>query len=65
MRQETEILEKIEELRTNLNNIVEKADAEMTKPYAKRDLRLLRFLNREKNVWQFALQQMEWLLATE
>jgi hypothetical protein len=62
MRTEAEILLKIEELQHNLAGILERAKEEMRKPYLARDQRLLRFLNREKNVWEYALLQLKWLL---
>lgn len=65
MRSETEVQVRIEEFRNNLNIVLEKAKAEMDKPYITRDYTSLKFLNREKNVWEFALQQMEWVLAQE
>lgn len=63
MRSETEIHTRTEEIRSNLARILEKTTEEIEKPYNERDYRLLKFLNRERNVWEFALQQMEWLLT--
>lgn len=63
MRSEAEIHTRTEEIRSNLARILEKTTEEIEKPYNERDYRLLKFLNRERNVWEFALQQMEWLLT--
>lgn len=65
MRNETELQAKLEEIRINLHLVQEKAKTEMDKPYNRRDYKLLKFLNREKNVWEYALLQMEWVLASE
>lgn len=65
MRNETEIQAKLNEIRNNLSMVTERAKTEMDKPYPGRDYKLLKFLNREKNVWEYALLQMEWVLASE
>lgn len=65
MRTEHEIIDKLEELRCHLAIILDRANEEMAKPYLNRDQRLLRFLNKEKSVWEFSLLQLKWLLGGE
>jgi hypothetical protein len=63
MRNEYEIMAKINELRSNVQLVEERMQEELALHYRKRDYRLLRFLYKEKSVWEFALSQMEWLLS--
>ncbi len=63
MKCETEIIDRIEELHNNLQLIEEKLKVEMGKHFSKRNTRLLWFLDKEKSVWEFALQQLQWTLS--
>lgn len=63
MKSETEIATRINELKENIKIIKEKTREELNKKYYKRDDRLLKFLNKEQCVWEFALLQIEWIFS--
>lgn len=65
MRKESEILSKMNDFNENLLIIEERINEELKKHYSKRDKNLLLFLNKERCVWEFAIEQMEWLLEKE
>ena len=65
MRSESEIIARINELKANLQLIDDRLQEEMSIHFRKRDYRLLRFLYKEKSVWEFTLAQMEWLLSDQ
>ncbi|SEW42762.1 hypothetical protein SAMN05428988_5398 [Chitinophaga sp. YR573] len=62
MRKESEIISKIEGFNTNLLIIEERINEELQKHYEKRNKALLLFLNKERCVWEFAVEQMKWML---
>ena len=63
MKDEGEILFKIKEFKEKIRLIEDKKNKELAKPFRERDGRLLRFLDREHNVYDFSLAQFEWLLS--
>ena len=63
MKCETEIINRMEELHKNLGLIEEKLKEELGKHFSKRNTRLLWFLDKEKSVWESALQQLQWTLS--
>ena len=54
---------RIDELRCNIRIIQEKMLAEQSKPVEQRNGTLMKFLDREKNAWEQALLEMEWVLT--
>jgi hypothetical protein len=63
MRSEIEINQRIDAIQENVNMLIKKRDEEMEKPFEKRDHRLLIFINREYNVYNYSLSQFNWLLS--
>lgn len=64
MRIESDIRERITDYKRKLALIETRMAEELSKEAASRDFNVLRFLLMEKNVWQFSLAQLEWVLAT-
>lgn len=62
MRTAAEIIAKMEGFNQSLSLVEERINEELQKHYDKRDKGLLLFLNKERCVWQFAIEQMKWLL---
>jgi hypothetical protein len=54
---------RIDELRCNIRIIKEKMLAEQNKSVGQRNTTLMKFLDREHNAWEQALQEMEWVLT--
>jgi hypothetical protein len=65
MKSEKEILLRIETFQVNLAMVQQKMGKELEKHYKKRDKRLLLFLYKEKSVWEFAIEQLHWLMSDE
>ena len=63
MRSECAINEQIDAILEKLNTLITKRNEEMEKPFGKRDHRLLMFINRECNVYNYSLTQLRWLLS--
>jgi hypothetical protein len=63
MKDETEVLYRIKEFREKIRLIEDRRNKELSKPFRERDDRLLRFLDREYNVYEFSLIQFEWVLS--
>jgi|GEM_PF-3647104 len=63
MRNEYEIELKEGEIQQRLSRVLHGMEEEMQKPHRERNFRLLHFLDREKNVWEFALAQINWILG--
>jgi hypothetical protein len=63
MKDETEVLSRIKEFREKIRLIEDRRNKELSKPFRERDDRLLRFLDREYNVYEFSLIQFEWVLS--
>jgi hypothetical protein len=63
MRSEIEINERIDAILQNVNLLLKKREEELEKPFEKRDHRLLIFINREYNVYNYCLSQLRWLLS--
>jgi hypothetical protein len=63
MRSEIEINERINAILQNVNILLKKRDEELEKPFEKRDHRLLVFINREYNVYNYCLSQLQWLFS--
>lgn len=62
MRTEAEITEQMDSIRERMTVLQRKTEEEMQKKFEERDYRLLRFLNKEYSVYEYALNQMEWIL---
>jgi len=65
MRTEIEISKRVNELKENLELVKFKMQEELEKKHPARNYSFLRFLNKEKDAWNAALLQMEWLLSEE
>jgi hypothetical protein len=65
MKTTAEITDRMTEFRENVSIIKEKIREEMSKKHYKRDDRLLKFLNKEQCIWEFALLQLEWILLDQ
>jgi hypothetical protein len=63
MKDVPEIAEKILEMKKYIDKIEARRQEELKKSIEKRDVRLMMFLNRESNVYEFALCQLEWVLS--
>jgi|HubBroStandDraft_5_1064220.scaffolds.fasta_scaffold193925_2 hypothetical protein len=63
MKTEAEMLGRIEEIRKKMEILEEKTREEMSKKFNQRDYRLLRFLDRERNVYEYSLSLMEWIIS--
>jgi hypothetical protein len=63
MRTEFEINERIDTILQNVNLLLKKRNEELEKPFEKRDHRLLIFINKEYNVYNYCLSQLRWLLS--
>jgi hypothetical protein len=63
MQNETDISLKIEELKERIVLLRKKKEEELKKPTDKRDRRLLIFLHKESSIYEFAVSQLEWVLA--
>lgn len=62
MKTETDIQLRMEEIRRNLSIIEEKAQIEMAKYAGDISVRHIHFLFQEKKVWEYALDQLKWIL---
>lgn len=62
MKIEQKITDEIKAIESTLLILNEKKKKELETHFAKRDYRLLRFLNKEYSVYKFALQLLESLL---
>ncbi|RBL88149.1 hypothetical protein [Chitinophaga flava] len=62
MRKESEVIARIAEFSDRLLHVEACISEELTQHYEKRNKSLLLFLHKEKCVWQFAIEQMKWLL---
>ena len=58
-----EILGRLEELKARLAMVEAERETELKKPFKDTDYKLLRFLHKERDVYLFSLQQLEWVLA--
>ena len=65
MRTEFEINERMQEISKNLLLIEERIQAELKGDYKKRLPRTMWFLDKEREVWRFALSEMNWILSNE
>jgi hypothetical protein len=63
MKEAPEISEKILEMKEYIVKIEARRQQELKKEMYKRDLKLMRFLNRESNVYEYAISQLEWILS--
>lgn len=63
MKSRQEIIGRIDELRTRILLIEQSIQREMEKEFDQRDYVLLKFLNREQNVYEFGILQIEWILS--
>lgn len=64
MRIESDIRERMTDYKRKLALIETRMAEELRKEATSRDFNVLRFLLMEKNVWEFSLAQLEWVLAT-
>ncbi|NLR57658.1 hypothetical protein HGH93_06085 [Chitinophaga polysaccharea] len=62
MRTEADIRQRMAEIRGNLSIIEEKAKIEMAQYVGDISIRKIHFLFQEKKVWEYALNQLEWIL---
>jgi hypothetical protein len=62
MKDAAAIQARMAELRTNLSIIEQRTEEELKKHFRKRDKRLLHFLYKEKSVWEYGIQQLDWVL---
>ena len=63
MKCEVEISLRIMELKKNIRIVDKRRSEELEKPFSRRDRRLLLFLNKESDIYQYALLQLEWALS--
>ncbi len=63
MKEEKDIFTKIEEFKENILRIEEGKQKELQRDINKRNVRILSFYNRERSVYEFAIDQLEWLLT--
>ncbi|GAA0553891.1 hypothetical protein [Chitinophaga japonensis] len=63
MRNEAEVIARITELKANLLIVEERIQEELKSHHSKWNFRLLGFLKKEKEIWEFALGQLEWLTS--
>jgi hypothetical protein len=62
MKEAAVIQARVAELKRNLLIIEQRTEEELKKHFRKRDKRLLHFLYKEKSVWEYAIQQLDWVL---
>lgn len=62
MKNETILIERIQELKAVVDDIQNKASKELAKKRPEMNIYLLRFLNQERLVYEFALSNLEWVL---
>jgi hypothetical protein len=63
MKDELDIIKRIEELRDTMKMLENKKVDELKKSFKDRDYRLLRFLHKEYSVYDFAVSQLEWVFT--
>src|SRR5688572_10927055 len=63
MRQRNEVIDRIEDLESNLSVLAEARSRELEKPFQSRDPGYLEFITREQTMYSFALTQCKWLLG--
>jgi hypothetical protein len=62
MKNELQIVKRIDELRSDLTLLEKTKSDEMGKRFNQRDYRLLKFISKERDRYQFAIDQLEWML---
>lgn len=65
MRSEYEVKERINSILETVNMLLKKKEEEMEKAFDERDHKLLKFINRECNVYYYSLSQLKWLYEKE
>lgn len=65
MKQTSEITERIAEFKEKIRIVDEKLNEELQKNHRKRNLRLMKFLKKEQEVWGMGLSQLEWFLTEQ
>jgi hypothetical protein len=63
MKDEEKIVKRLHELRAVMDELQVKANEQLQKRRQDMDLYLLRFLNQERLVYEFALSNLEWVLG--
>lgn len=65
MRSEYEVNERINTILEKVNMLLKKREEEMGKSFEERDHKLVKFINRECNVYYYSLSQLRWLYEKE